>query len=713
MIFPILFPYILIIPTIFIIYQIIQKLYPEPHYRFAVAFFLSPVLLGMIQFYLFTFYPKKPSLFYLLFFVVLILISSILTIIKRPIQIPKMNIKQIFRSQPIVVVLSLIIILLTIIHACLWPINWKDQLLYLNQTYVYWQTKDASALQMSAQIKTDDFDYTMTPSIRPLMPMIFSFYYFTGNQLLYSQFYAQSIIAYFFISVILLLLFRQNYPNGKINYKQNLFSVFFVLTCFDFINFTIFGFKELVIIGLLLISLDLIAKLKFVSYKLIHLLFFGFVLASLAAVNYSGTVIGGMLLITAYVFSQGNFFNKISLVVVSFILMGALSLGEPNIFFSWVLKGITTDNTAIGVTQSIISNINGGQSTNNHLAQSELSGYKIDLSLFDYYLKGKLQAFTQIQFYGLLFWYFLISIFFYTKKYLTDPSSKILLFFAAIYCFAIFDPLNINPNIYAYVLSISHKYTLIILPVIAILFSQNIDKLTNIFRRISYKVIFFLLILTSIAASFVYLFLYQHVTQMFLNIVPIFRTTNYYSQIVRDVSLTVALFSIFCALLIIIIQRNNRRFSQYWRSHNISLAFLFVVPTFFLFAIPFQTNFGFINTIVHASASMETKLEKIRGNENYFQSIVSTKNLIGSKISTENKVFFIDLNMDYASFYLRFKPSDILIPSSDSQTTSESVANPTLRYILTSTSWYTNNRKLFHRIRIIYQNPDYILLEKQ
>jgi len=175
--------------------------------------------------------------------------------------------------------------------------------------------------------------------------------------------------------------------------------------------------------------------------------------------------------------------------------------------------------------------------------------------------------------------------------------------------------------------------------------------------------------------------------------------------------ITISLFSVICIVLITIANRQNQRFLKFWNDLNLSFTFLLILPTFFLFSIPFQTNFNFLNTLKYAPESIETKLTKIVGNENYSQSIMAVKNVVGQKINKDNKILFLDTYSVYASFYSGIKPTNLLTLQNNDQDLADDLNNTKLRYIFTTNLKYMNYQKLFSQSYVVYQNPDYVLLE--
>ncbi len=715
--FSYLIPYLFFIPTFFFLLSIFQNIFNSTKaFSFSVAFFLTPITIGLSYYYLLTFFQGRVNYFYVYILTIINIILGLIAIIIKPkINFNLVNtVKHFFYAHPYIFIFSLSIFLLTIIRTAFWPINWGDQIIYLKQAYGYNLSKQGTASQIELQINNSFFDYNMSTAIQPLLPIIYSLFYLFNNDFYGSQFFAQSIISYFFLGVIMLLLFRHNEKNRS----DNIISVFLILTCYYFINFTIYGFKELLIIGIIIISLQLIQAVNFKdSKKTSILILLGICLASLSLLNYSGTVIAGILIIITFLFYKSSIVKKVLISFLIFIIMCTVSLGEPARFYRWSFEGINSKTQNItGIFTAVITkykeNKNNTVIIENAQKEHEIVNFNIGESRFSYFTRSKFQGIFQIQFFGFIFHVFILVLILRFKHLIKNDLSRIFLLFILMFTAIVIDPFSLNPNKYSFVLDISPKYTLILVPLVAFILSEHISFIKSILQKIGITTTLSLLTSASIISLFVSKYLYIDIFHLLKFLIPTFQEPYYYYKLIKNITLWLSIFGFFVSFIIFIVYVFRQKKLIYcWKKHSVSFNLYFTTLFFIIFLIPFQSNYGISNIFTHTLANKETKLLHNNGGKNFFETIVYTKNMIIPKLNTNETLVFIDTDSVYSSFFLEVSPK--LVGNVDkNKNISKQLEDYSAKYIFTTKEFYSELYKndTYITFQEIFSNSEFVLL---
>jgi hypothetical protein len=317
-------------------------------------------------------------------------------------------------------------------------------------------------------------------------------------------------------------------------------------------------------------------------------------------INTSGIIIGGILFLLL-IKELGIKKKAIPLILAAAIAVAVFSGFELKSIFTFVF------NKNLISIQNMKGTFNSG----------ELSGYKIadattktatanksSVSKLDILLKGKLQGLTQIQFYGFIFIIFLITLFRTVKSHALDNVSKNVLLYIGLFFFIIMDPFFLNPQKYAYVLSISPKYTVLLTIFAAFFIAHHFDDLTKIQDRKYYRSIFlvssYLLFFISIASLISPLRnIFVKMLYFFISkIIPIYNNTNYYTNFLNNLILLFSLSYIVIFLTFYILKKFNKieKISLTSMTSTIIVVFLFILPDLFLL----NSNYGIYGTLTHA-----------------------------------------------------------------------------------------------------------------
>jgi len=504
----------------------------------------------------------------------------------------------------------------------------------------------------------------MNASIRPALPIIFSLGFFFSNSIRTVQYYCQFMIVWFFISLLGI-----TYSIAKSIFSPNRtipqLTLFLILTCYYLINFTIYGFKEPSLMALTLLSLYLIYYFNSIkTLSIIQPVILGITTGLVCFINYSGSVLSSIIIIIYFLYVHKNLLIKIKYVSVLIISLMLFSFCEPIIFLSWVVAGIIpkSDTQIINesnlppqsnyqeisrethyfISQMTTAIIDGQKSKN-----TESSGYKIlQDSNFDYLIKGKLQGLFQIQFYGPVIIFFLIVLLINFKSVVSISFNRLLLIFLLLYCTIFFDPFNLNPNRYSYVLNISPKYTIMLIPILAIIISSQFKNLCHGLNKIPKNIsllLFFLIGLMSMMVIFNGQFFLLHVS----NIIPLYRDNQYYLDNILSIGYMLLVFSVFSIIYILFFKSK----------HNFIL--IIILPFTIIFSFFYNLNFGFLNTYKYALSGLDIKLENIKSDQDYFKNL----NFLNWQISNEGpsiKTYTCKINGNGVFMYANYISIDQL-----------------------------------------------------
>lgn len=356
----------------------------------------------------------------------------------------------------IVMGLLLIIILLWVgIRTILWPIVWFDQIVYIRHGQGFATAHNINHFLRGYDLQIGSLWVSYSQSVRPGLPMIYAsmFLFSSGGQVSEGQ--IQSLAFYYLLGLMFLtggLMIRK--------FKKiwmALTAIFLIISCYYFTAFSIWGFKELIIITLILLGIAVWNEPGIKKTNIEIWLWVGFILALAAWINFTGSILAGIILL-GWLLSRKINFQGMAVITGTVILLSGL---EP-----LFLVKMATESVLSGAPDRITIERNKLATT--EAAKNELREYKINNDL-DSWIKGRLQGLTQIQYFGLFYWLTLAVIFSQRKQIIRDPLLKELVLVLGIYFFLLTDPLGLNQSRLAHVLIISPKYVLIPVPLAAIL----------------------------------------------------------------------------------------------------------------------------------------------------------------------------------------------------------------------------------------------------
>ena len=451
---------------------------------FYVGVAIAPIAMSTWLFFALELFPHQPPWFYLCF--VLGSVGAFVYLILRKNSSTKVARKTIQRKNDwrvLNIFLSLMIALVTAFSLLIllkFPVSWSDQISYILKGYASANdTSVSSYYNPSFELEDSQIFYNNDIMVRPGLPLIYTLFYWTTNGDLSSIDMQTRLLTIYYLLVLVVLLYKVS--EKKWGKTAGLLAVFFQFTCFYFLKFALQGYKDLIIMAMTLATAILIFDGKNLrSSGWVKSLVFGVFLGLMSMVNYSGIAIAVLLMIT-YFLTTTNKLVGVKKLAMSGLTMLTVAHGEILYFAKWVINGVQSSLVELKtpVVMNNILNSNVG-------ASNELRGYGLT-STIDTFLRGKLQAFTLIHYFGLVYWLGLLIIIFRFRHLLKDILLKNLLLFVGLFYFVIIDPLYLNKHPQAYVLSISPKYTLLLLPFVAILLASQSEWWLNQIEKINQR----------------------------------------------------------------------------------------------------------------------------------------------------------------------------------------------------------------------------------
>jgi hypothetical protein len=332
-------------------------------FNLITALAVSPLLISLFLYGLFYFFPHQANLFYILCISAPIFIYFVLILIKLRPKI-KVNFATPYLSiqSKILLAIILFIVILTGARAILWPINWDDQILYVKQAYSMGEVKDVNFYLQSKTFTSDVVSYQMNATIRPGLFILDTFFYLFNSSYQTLPYIAQTIIFYYFLLLLVTVYFAAQKPAK--DKEKGILAVFLLCTCYYFINFTIYGFKEVTLCTLLILSLIQIMEINNKQKLILNSILLGILMGLLSFVNFSGTVIDCILLLCLFFYSPGNIASKLKYCFIAGIVTLAFCGNEFYIFYLWLLQGFTGLKSPIAFSSNIFGQFtyatNGG-----------------------------------------------------------------------------------------------------------------------------------------------------------------------------------------------------------------------------------------------------------------------------------------------------------------------------------------------------------------
>lgn len=515
----------------------------------------GPMLTALIQYLLFAIMPgKDPWIYPLLIGAVFLLLgiwSRQFISLKRVVwQKPPISVNVIFVG---------VVVAFAFIRMVMYAPTWGDVYQYIEQAYIYSQDRGLWRTSTGIPFTLDSTAYVINPAIRPAIPMFDSLFFLvakpTPEVLIMTQF------LYFYYFVLLLLTASYGGKLLGLNWLQRIWPVVLTLSCFYLIRFTIYGAKEIILMvlsTLSLLALYELGKSKNIEWK--YLILMGMTMGLGSFINFSGTLIAliiGLLFVVWVRYPlKIRLVTAIILAVIT-LMFGGLEPWNGVVNFVFSPRPLAQGTKIVDATK---------------VRQAELANYQ--LSENEVLWRGKLQAFTQPQFFGLVYsiWLIILVIAWRQRQAFTD-LEKLLLLYIGIYFLIIMDPFSLNPHPYAYVLAISPKYSLMLLPMIAITMAGRLKTLYYIRDKIPKNFIYSFVILVPLLLPDVRDLLGEQGAKIIGVLMPLTNSHVYYLSLLNGLMLGGGIMS----LLIVIT-------AGYWQRHYAKLMVigLLMLPTLFL-----------------------------------------------------------------------------------------------------------------------------------
>jgi cell division protein FtsW (lipid II flippase) len=287
-------------------------------------------------------------------------------------------------------------------------------------------------------------------------------------------------------------------------------------------------------------------------------------------------------------------------------------------------------------------------------------------------------------------------------------SSALL--FIAIYFFIFFDPLALVQNRYSYVLVVSPKYTLILIPIFAVLISTQFDWLSKIFQKITPK--YFLSILVLLPLLLVLQANNSNIAFSFIQkTIPLYQPNEYYIRILNSMfNILITSIILFSTLIISGYLLGKGRFSTLWRKYNLSTVILLLTLFLLPFLFFFNNNYGIGQILSKSFLTSDQKFVLIKGSEETNKLII----YINSNFQEEN-ILLVDSYPTSFIYHLDKSPNHIyLIPKDFSTTIQKYIESNKIDLVLANSNDSTINSTRIAdipNIKPIYQTKNSILFE--
>lgn len=663
-------PLVLIFLLSLSLFSILSRFLKNKTFFLLLSVFLaSPLLIGLLLYLIFFVAPNQAKIFYIIAISFPILLLTFLGRKNLFLAFQVISDKwRILVSKPldlfskIILFAILFALILVFLRTILWPINWVDQIYYIKQAYVFAQTRSLDLFFKWGFFHDSSlYSYQMNPAIRPGLPMVFSTTFLFNNSLRDAQYFCQTIIFYYFLLTSSVVFYVSWKIAKKDNLKSALIALFLMLFTFHFIYLSIGGFKELIIIPMTILILFYISNQEKLLGRLNPCIYIGIFAGLMSFINYSGVLIS-LFVLLIFILTKGISPRKIISATKILLFVVIFSGFEFFVFINFVAPSLASQffHKEVASTTEQPIDVATSNTENDFIAaaspaaKNEFAGYGIT-SLKDLYIKGKFQGLFQIQYFGLIFILFTIIVIATYKRLLENRFIKNLLFFLLIYGFIFFDPLNINRNDFAYVLSISQKYTTLLVPFVAIVIAYQFNRIEKLLEKINPKG---LIVILSSFSILDFIFLKNNPERLLKIIsvfVPILNNREYYIRGLRLLNNMSLILS--TALLITL--------TYFYMMKRKKLVFLFrktsMVSGFFLlifFLSPFlffyNSNFGLKNTFAYSFDNNSVKLGKIIGWEEMYSPLKDLNELPQNK-----KILVIDQPISLIDIYLNLPMENI------------------------------------------------------
>lgn len=459
-----------------------------------VAYGTGPLLSGLFFYYLIWFFPEKSNNFY----IAIILLSWILLLFYSRSKIKEVlvaykNIAVGMKDFPLRKYLAYFIIFLFTaifsIQTLVYPIAENDSAWYFSQSEALHQSKNAHWYTVGPIILNGTDQYSYNKMIRPGIPSFMAFSFLFGekesNYFIFSLFF----VYYYYLLLGMLLFFvsKLAIDLNKDPALSKLLAFIFFTFYWNMTRFYIFNNKEVAIYFLALVGIYLVYELVMEKKRDIGKeVLLGAIMGLNSFINMHGILIGIFLLLVLFIFSKLSFWQRIRQAIRIFstnLLFSAFEFVQSfGFIFLNTFRSLLGYDTAVSTLTDKVTrvtvNTNGSPKIlvgDQAVEVMHAQMYQMN-NLKDVYIKGKLQAITNVGSYGFYFLLFISILATKFKEIIASVFGKILLLFIAIYYLIIIDPFNLNKNDLAIVLSGSPKYSMFIVLLSIVVVSVYFDS---------------------------------------------------------------------------------------------------------------------------------------------------------------------------------------------------------------------------------------------
>lgn len=482
---------------------------------------IAPLLNGLLLFYMVKAFPEQTDNFYLLgdlFFwggaFSAFVSRDVLKLPKRVYIFLRMYINSIVVGKiGTIAVIPVSIFLIILVQSIFYPVVNNDAAIYISQTEAIAKYKNFE-WRGTKYIEINSGEYRYNYSVRPGIPFsIVNMAILLNTNNRYSI--LQWMLTYYYILLlgIFLLLVATLAKRENHNVRTSLlYGALFFSFSWAMARSVIFNSKESVIYFLTLMSLYLIWRLIEINRRSWNMeIILGVVIGLNSFVNLHGIIIALLATILLFITSPLKVFDRIKQV--------ALIFGVNQLFSAFEI--ITNLGFLFG--DSLFSK--RGHADIGHAVKYSMTN-KLDI-----YIKGKLQIFTNVGFFGFYFWIFIGVIARNFKRIWSNNLSRTLVVFVSMYFLVVIDPLNINKHRFAIVLYGSVKYAALILligMIVASVYFNRILDAINVFVTKFTKIISVVLIITIASSLYMKSFLVSFGTVMLLKVIPMYKDITFY-----------------------------------------------------------------------------------------------------------------------------------------------------------------------------------------
>ncbi|MDZ7611972.1 MAG: hypothetical protein U5L10_04375 [Candidatus Moranbacteria bacterium] len=651
---------------------------------FILGFGISPLLVSLVLYYLYSFFPGKEWFFYAIiiytFYAILFILSYEEAKILHPKKIFPFAIKVFEKTvkldiyKKILLGFVLFVVLFTFARNVFYPTTYTDAVEYLKQGFVYSQEHSHEKL-----LKKDTFsdfnennplygpkdEFQMNKAIRPALPIFYSFFYKNDSPNSFNFFSINFIYSYYFLLCIIVVA----YIIKKNKSKYVIIGLSLLLSCYFFTKLSYSNYKTMLTAFLASASLFLLYKItRNKSWP--PAIFLGILCGLMSFVNYTGLVISGIIFLIGIFALKTDLKRKLLTILIIFITFAIFSGGEVTQYQNFIFKKsfLSFENRNETYDSKEFNSRLAGEGKKNATEKgdekekdaTEKGGEKDGFKTYTLVTK-KLQAFTQVQFFGFIFWLFLvILILSLIKKTRFNKFSKINLPFILLFFFVFFDPFFLNPHKFAYVLSLGYRYTAILSVFVAIFIAMNYEVFLDVLKKIRLTHLKFLLTLPLILfIPTIRDYMVECLMSLLDKITILTNSNSYYLDKLNSFLLLLAVSSLTLFIFIYFYQKYKKK-EAFNMVNLLFIIIFFIIPS--LFTI--NNNQSIINTFkysLHKNEALKIqKASKNKGEKTAFEAI----DYINQSIDSNSQIVLKDMPFSF-NFWLYTKNNRRIVKDED------------------------------------------------